>query len=223
MATNTTNYNWVKPSYEDDADIQVINGTIDAIDAQMKSNEDNITVNRTAISQIIDSGAKNVIQVDELGLSSTHGTTYTNEGVQFVLNSDGSVTCTRSETSSNTALCNLRYDGGAFYANSFCDGNHVLAGCPSGGGVSTYRLEAHGTTNNSYDVQDNGNGVELTSYTGAANIIIRIRISPDYSPNGLVIKPMICTKAAWNISQNYVPYRPSYDELIARVTALENA
>ena len=42
MATSTTNYGWTKPAYEDDADIMVINGTIDAIDAQMKSNETNI-------------------------------------------------------------------------------------------------------------------------------------------------------------------------------------
>ena len=34
---------------------------------------------------------------------------------------------------------------------------------------------------------------------------------------------MLCSKAAWDISQNYVPYRPSYDELVARITALENA
>lgn len=42
MATSTTNYGWTKPAYEDDADIMVINGTIDAIDLQMKSNETNI-------------------------------------------------------------------------------------------------------------------------------------------------------------------------------------
>lgn len=33
---------------------------------------------------------------------------------------------------------------------------------------------------------------------------------------------MLCSKAAWDISQKYVPYRPSYDELVARITALEN-
>ena len=42
MATNTTNYGWTKPSYEDAADIEVINGTIDNIDAQVKTNENNI-------------------------------------------------------------------------------------------------------------------------------------------------------------------------------------
>lgn len=34
---------------------------------------------------------------------------------------------------------------------------------------------------------------------------------------------MICSKAAWDVSNKFVPYRPSYDELIARVEALENA
>ena len=47
MATNTTNYGWTKPSYEDAADIEVINGTIDNIDEQVKTNETNILLNAT--------------------------------------------------------------------------------------------------------------------------------------------------------------------------------
>lgn len=43
MATNTTNYGWTKPDYEDDADIAVLNETFDAIDAQVKTNENNIS------------------------------------------------------------------------------------------------------------------------------------------------------------------------------------
>lgn len=35
--------------------------------------------------------------------------------------------------------------------------------------------------------------------------------------------PMICTKAAWDISHAYQPYRPSYQELYERVVALEQA
>lgn len=34
---------------------------------------------------------------------------------------------------------------------------------------------------------------------------------------------MVCSKLEWDISNKYVPYRPSYDELVARVEALENA
>jgi len=42
MATNTTNYGWTKPDYKDGADIAVLNETFDAIDAQVKTNENNI-------------------------------------------------------------------------------------------------------------------------------------------------------------------------------------
>jgi O-acetylhomoserine/O-acetylserine sulfhydrylase-like pyridoxal-dependent enzyme len=32
---------------------------------------------------------------------------------------------------------------------------------------------------------------------------------------------MVCSKAAWDISQAYQPYRPSYQELYERILALE--
>lgn len=50
MATNTTNYGWTKPSYEDAADIEVINGTIDNIDAQLKTVETALNSKQTALS-----------------------------------------------------------------------------------------------------------------------------------------------------------------------------
>lgn len=49
MATNTTNYGWTKPSYEDAADIEVINGTIDNIDAQVKAIDDQVQLNKKNI------------------------------------------------------------------------------------------------------------------------------------------------------------------------------
>lgn len=57
----------------------------------------------------------------------------------------------------------------------------------------------------------------------------RIKISPNINNSetagsgSAAIRMMLCSKAAWDISQKYVPYRPSYDELVARITALENA
>ena len=50
MATNTTNYGWTKPSYEDAADIEVINGTIDNIDAQLKTVETALNSKQNALS-----------------------------------------------------------------------------------------------------------------------------------------------------------------------------
>ena len=54
MATNTTNYNLVKPAYADTADIADINGNMDIIDGQMKTNANNISSNGTAISNVQD-------------------------------------------------------------------------------------------------------------------------------------------------------------------------
>lgn len=57
----------------------------------------------------------------------------------------------------------------------------------------------------------------------------RIKISPNINNSATAgsgsasIRMMLCSKAAWDISQKYVPYRPSYDELVVRITALENA
>ena len=49
MASNTTNYGWTKPDYEDDADIMVINDTIDNIDTKMKE----IDEGKTSIEDLI--------------------------------------------------------------------------------------------------------------------------------------------------------------------------
>lgn len=44
MATNTTNYNLVKPADNETADIQVVNGNMDIIDLELKDNSNKINV-----------------------------------------------------------------------------------------------------------------------------------------------------------------------------------
>lgn len=51
MATNTTNYNLVKPAYADTADIADINGNMDIIDGQMKTNADGVSANATSLAK----------------------------------------------------------------------------------------------------------------------------------------------------------------------------
>lgn len=52
MATNTTNYGWTKPDYEDDADIAVLNETFDAIDEDLKTIENGLYTNAMAKSAV---------------------------------------------------------------------------------------------------------------------------------------------------------------------------
>ena len=51
MATQTTNYHLVKPAYSDTADIADINGNMDIIDGQMKTNADDVSSNSDAIAK----------------------------------------------------------------------------------------------------------------------------------------------------------------------------
>lgn len=56
MATNTTNYGWTKPDYEDDADIKDLNDNFDGIDAQVKANENNISLEDISSSIVMSTG-----------------------------------------------------------------------------------------------------------------------------------------------------------------------
>ena len=203
MATNTTNYNWRKPSYEDEPDIMVISDTIDAIDSQVKNNEDNITVNRTVLAELVDSGAKNLIQ--------NAATSRAENGVTFTVNADGTVslTGTASATIWFPIMANLSIDAGTYtVSNGIAD--------------DTARVIISTTNSLSSRIFDSNESGYITKTVDAiSGVNAYLRVASGKVTDGTVVKPMLCTKAAWDISQAYVPYRPSYDELVARIEALE--
>jgi hypothetical protein len=104
---------------------------------------------------------RNSVEVKRTGknLLQNTATTTTINGVTFTVNADGSVRA--NGTASGNAILVL---------NSFAfDGTSViLSGCPSGGGGSTYRLDAFGSSGLSVDV---GNGIAITT-SGERNIRI---------------------------------------------------
>lgn len=168
---------------------------------------------RNALVDLIDGGAKNALQFD--GMSSASGSA---SNITFTYNSDGSVTVNGYTTSAGTAYVYLRLNGSNINADDFCNGNYVLSGCPAND--SGLSLQARGTD---YTKSDTGSGVELTPYSGSGAVRITVMVAKSSTINNLTIRPMICSKAEWNISQTYQPYRPSYQELYERVLALENS
>lgn len=94
---------------------------------------------------------------------------------------------------------------------------------------------ANGASSVYFSVRPGATGTTQYTCTGATTNIqfsiderttinrIYLFINRGTTVQELTFKPMICTKAAWDISQEYVPYRPSYDELVARIDALEKA
>lgn len=194
-----------------------VNERLSAIESEMESQGTEFDEDRAALAEIVDSGAKNALNYTEIGTNNSHGAVYISNGVTFTLNSDGSVTAERTETAVVDSSCNLRVASSSLYIDDFCNGNYILSGCPEGGGASTYSLRA---IRNDYRPTDTGTGVELPDKGVNTNIYINLLVMTTFE-GSITFKPMVCTKAAWNASHQYVPHRPSYDELIARIEALE--
>ena len=173
-----------------------------------------------AAIKAVDEGAKNLFDYAIIGPNTTNiGTSVVVNGVRFNMNSDKSVTITREASSSQDSYVWFRHsDGSAVIVTDFCDDVHVFSGA-AGASVSTYRLYI-----------SNINGSNTYKYFGDEGIIGTPQVTPNaagifiaagYSPSNLVIKPMICTLADWNVSQKYVPYAPTNRELYERDKVIE--
>jgi hypothetical protein len=152
----------------------------------------------------VDGGAKNII------VPATPGAV---EGIVFTRNADGSVTVECTNITSNKLL-----KVGDIDAPDVSQ-QYVFSGC-TGGSSSTYQLGIYdGTTALIYQNDD------AVNYTGnISTYVVRLRIiATAQTPfSGTVtVKPMICTKAAWDVSQKYVPYCPSMAEMYEMIQALQ--
>lgn len=76
MASNTTNYGWTKPDYEDDADIMVINGTIDSIDADLHTINETLSAINTAFPMMMRRGTATMNSESGFGFDDIHETIY---------------------------------------------------------------------------------------------------------------------------------------------------
>lgn len=244
----TTNYHFIKPDDTDPVDNTPLNQNFDSIDAAIAGhvadtnnphqttkeqvglgNVDNtsdadkpisaavqavLDVDRAAIAELIDSGAKNLLQ--------TSCSSQTVNGVEFTVNSDGTITADIPDSVSANAQ--LELFPSVIVPDNLRGRRLVLSGSPAGGSTSTWRMVLQNTTSGFSTLAANEQGG--TVFTVPDNVT-RIRlVFTVYSgcpAQTITIKPMICDKPAWDVSQEYVPYRPDYDELIARIAALEQA
>lgn len=209
MSSSTTNYNWNVPTYEDEPDIKVISDTIEDIDEEVKDKEDNININRAELMELVDGGAKNVLEnTAQDGTSST---------VSFVVNNDKSITASGTATggAAQRRIATISADE----AQSF--NGLILSGCPEGGLAGGYRLvfQLDGNPYTSY-AADRGSGATISGVP-AQQCRVMLVLEENKTADNLIFKPMICSQAAWAVSKAYTPYRPSYQELYERILALE--
>lgn len=170
-----------------------------------------IETNKTNILSVLDAdGTKN-----RLLITSPSQTT---NGVSFIVNSDGTVTATRVNTSSSNAYFNL-----TDYLPIDDYVGMVLSGNPSGASGSTYRISAPVYDTNKqylYEIVDySANGALITKGSQAAYIRITCTVFASQSVSGLVFEPMLCSKALWDISHRYEPYAMSNVDLTTAVSS----
>lgn len=221
--TYTPNYNLGKQEdHADKFDMSVITENMDKLDTALHEQAEDISeadtaeaADRAALAELIDGAAKNrlpITSVDSLKQLNTYGTwennVYTHSsGVVFTVNEDMSITVNGTASGANAVFI-LSMPGGF----SIEAGNWILSGCPSGGSTSTYNITIAGTTS---DTGTTGN------FTSCSKVLVRIYVISGTTVDNLTFNPMVCSKAAWDISQAYQPYRPNYAELYAMVQALQ--
>lgn len=154
----------------------------------------------SALVKLVDGGTKNFLK--------NEGTTTSTATV----NSDGTIIINGTNTSAvNIALSST---------TKLPAGDYVLS---TENIASNVYLTVRVANDIQYTCTGSTNSISFTLNEETTLERIYLFINANTSIDNLKLTPMICSKAAWDISQNYVPYRPSYDELVARITALENA
>ena len=169
----------------------------------------------TPLAYLVDSGAKNRLTVNSLDMLKTQntggtwtGNVYEYRGVTYTVNADYTISATGKAEGGNANL--ILSPVGGFTIES---GQWVLSGCPAGGSASTYNISIAGTAS---DIGNTG------AFTSCTSVLVRIYIIDGTSVNDLTFRPMVCAKAAWDISHAYEPYCPTMAELYAMIQALQS-
>lgn len=179
--------------------------------AEAAAREDADAKHDAALVALIDSGSKNLLPMTHAAGSTTKN------GVTCTWNpDDGTMTLTGSHAAGADSCIFEFYAGSAADQKVIPAGTYHLSGVPTGGSTSTFRAALTDISG----AVDTGNGSDFTlSSPHYAAYRILISNACDFT-GGMVFKPMICAKEAWDISDKFVPYVPSNAELYAMIQNL---
>lgn len=160
-----------------------------------------------AIADLIDDGPKNQFPIaTRIGPSNaTAATSYTQAGVQFTCNGDGTITIERISANTNQAVLWLYDDSAAILVNDFTDGKYVFSNGFEGSG-ETARMRLSNLYEGSYLVIDSW--AVIPEDTTATNKNVSIIVYPTFTGT-VTVRPMVCRKTYWDITRAYKPYTPT--------------
>ena len=196
--------------------------------AQIESNKNNISKDEAALVELVDGGAKNFINVGFTSKSATATTPSISN------NGDGSITLNGANTrTANIILWDICTDASASQDTRYTLPAGTYVACGTGNPDIYLQIYMHdGTLANSVQLAQISiiQNVEFTYSSDLKSthpyICFRLFIkaptdSHEVSFDNVIIKPMVCTKAAWDISHAYQPYAMSNAELTAAIQALQ--
>lgn len=175
-----------------------------ALAAETAAREAADAVHDALLADLIDSGAKNLLNV----FDASSGQTATIAGVTWTVNADGTVTANGTATA-NSFFYILPNNTNVVLSQ----GATVMTGCPSGGSETTYEMqtvEVGGAIHHDY-----GAGVEQRG--GYVYRYIALTVRNGYTADNLVFEAMVSLKGAYALSPKFVPYTPTLSELYAMI------
>ena len=165
--------------------------------------DDMITPIEDAVIDLIDTGNKNMLPIPtRIGPSNaTAAVSYTQAGVQFTCNLDGTITIERVATNSNQAVLWLYDATSALLVDDYTDGEYVWSNGVAGSST-TARMRLAKLNAGDYLVIDSYATIPESSETGCN---ISLIVYPTFTGT-MTFKPMICLKSYWDMTTKFVPH-----------------
>lgn len=121
---------------------------------------------------------------------------FTNNGITYTVSDDGVITA--NGTATETSFFFMASEASGWRPS----GEVFLSGCPSGGSLTTYRIQLYNYNAEEAFAIDNGEGTAINFTNADSSWNLCIRIASGYTANNLVFKPML------NSGTSALPWEP---------------
>lgn len=181
--------------------------------AQISTNENNISKDEAALVELVDGGAKNLWDFkNALYSGKSTDASYTKTDTDITVTSNG------AWSSVIYRVIGLKTGQRYIWSARISDYSVQSDTC-------RLRISSDGASQRPIATQTiEGNGNVYVEFVGQPELYFAYCVNfnaTTYQNTYKASENMVCTKAEWDISQTYQPYRPSYQELYERVVALE--
>ena len=163
---------------------------------------------KPAVISLIDTGAKNIVENNLMSK--------TRYGVTATTNADGTITITGASTSANDFILvyDLYDEAQSASFNSSIPAPEGEFVCPPTENLSVRLQVLNYNSSSDYAVKASSDSLVAFSFSKQYMVFrIWIKSTADFS-TPVVIKPMVCLKDYWNISENFAPYAPTNRQLL---------